>query len=127
MQSTFRNRIASVILISGTLVMVGSIGQLILGFLVGGGVTSLRTIHQGIGVLGLFSVLILTGLILKVESLSVSLKLFAVALTVILIAQVYVGFEILGGAESLVVAHEVNGLLVVVFLTILILTHSSLS
>jgi hypothetical protein len=112
------------ILIPGILALIGSIIQVLLGFLVAAGVTGWRIVHVGMGVLGPFSVLVLTGFALKAKSSSVPSRLLVIALMVIVMTQVYIGLQILAGADALAMLHEVTGLLIVLLLTITVLMHS---
>jgi hypothetical protein len=100
--------------------------QVILGFLVATGMTSLRSVHVTIGVIGLLLLIGLTALALITQTFSVLSRLAVIPPTAIVITQVYIGFELLAGAEALAMLHEVTGLLVVAFLTITVLAYSSL-
>ena len=105
--------VAKYIPILGTLVLIGGIIQLILGFQVAAEVQGLRDVHMGMGVLGLVLIFALTALAFKAKRSAIYSKITMTILTVVVLMQVFLGFQILSGAEAMVVSHEATGFLIV--------------
>jgi hypothetical protein len=105
--------VAKYIPILGTLVLIGGIIQLVLGFQVAAEVQGLRDVHMGIGVLGLVLILVLTALAFKAKTSAIYSKITMTILTIAVLMQVVFGFQILSGTEAMVVSHEATGFLIV--------------
>jgi heme/copper-type cytochrome/quinol oxidase subunit 4 len=97
----------------GTLVLIGASAQVALGFQVAGGSESLVGPHILIGIIGLVLVVILTGIAFRAKTATVYSKAVMVVLTLVVLGQVAMGFQLLGGADMLATSHEANGFLVV--------------
>ena len=104
--------VAKYIPVLGTLVLIGAIVQLLLGFQVAADVPGLRDLHMGIGIVGLILVVVLTGLAFKVKTSTIYSKITMTILTVGVLLQNALGFQILSGAEAMVVSHEATGFLI---------------
>lgn len=99
--------------ILGTAVLIGAIIQLFLGFQVSADVLSLRDIHMGVGILGVILVIALTVLAFRAKPPVIYPKITMTILTVLVIIQVGLGFQLLSGVEAMIVFHEVAGFLIV--------------
>ena len=99
----------------GTLVLLGAIVQIVFGFQVAADVEAFRGVHILFGIVGLVLVAVLAVIAFRSKSASIYSKLIIVVLTIVVLLQVGLGFQLLGGSESLVVSHEANGLLIVMF------------
>ena len=95
----------------GTLVLIGVVVQVILGFQVAADVPGLRDPHMAIGILGLILVLVLAGFAFKSKTSTIYSKVTMSVMTVVVILQVVLGFQVLSGAEMLVTSHEMTGFL----------------
>ena len=100
--------------ILGTLVLLGAIVQVVFGFQVAADVEAFRGVHILFGIVGLVLVAVLAVIAFRSKSASIYSKLIIVVLAIVVLLQVGLGLQLLGGAESLVVSHEANGLLIVV-------------
>ena len=98
----------------GTLVWVGAVAQIILGFQVAADIEAYRGIHILIGIVGFALVAGLAVIAFRSKSATIYSKLIIVILTVVVLLQVGMGFQLLGEAESLVTPHEVNAFLIVI-------------
>jgi len=105
--------VAKYIPILGTLVLIGGIIQLVLGFQVAAEAQGLRDVHMGIGLLGLVLILVLTALAFKAKTSAIYSKITMTILTIVVLMQVVFGFQILSGAEAMVVSHQATGFLIV--------------
>jgi len=107
--------IVKIVPILGTIVLLGVIVQLVLGFQIAdAGARNLITPHLMIGILGLALVAILTIVSFRAASATIHSKLMMTVLTILVLVQVFVGFQLLRGFESYVVLHESIGLLVLI-------------
>jgi len=97
----------------GTLVLIGRVVQVILGSQGASDVSGLRDMHMTVGIVGLILVVILAGLAFKVKTSTMYSKAAMSVLTVVVIVQVGLGFQVLSGAEMLVTSHEATGFLAV--------------
>jgi hypothetical protein len=100
--------------ILGTIVLVGAIVQVALGFQIVAGMDMLRGLHVLIGIAGLVLVVGLTVIALRAKSASVYSKITMMVLVVLVLIQVGLGTQLLGGADVLGVPHEANGILIVI-------------
>lgn len=98
----------------GTLVLIGSIIQVVFGFQVAGGAQGLRDTHMLIGTVGLVLVIALAIIAFRVKTATIYSKATMTILVIVVLVQVIMGFQILGGAQALVVSHEANGFLIVI-------------
>lgn len=98
--------------ILGTLVLIGAIVQILLGFQVAADVQGLRGLHMGLGVLGLALILALVALAFRAKSGTIYSKITMPVLAIIALLQLAMGFQLLYGQEAFVVSHEANGFLI---------------
>jgi hypothetical protein len=98
----------------GTVVLLGAVVQLILGFVVAGGMDSLVGVHILFGIVGLALVIALLVIAIRTKTATLYSKLAMVILTIVVLAQVGLGVQLLGGAESLALSHEANGFVVII-------------
>jgi len=98
----------------GTLVWVGAVVQIVLGFQVAADIEAYRGAHILIGIVGFVLVAGLAVVAFRSKSATIYSKLIIVILTVVVLLQVGLGFQLLGEAETLVAPHEVNALLIVI-------------
>lgn len=98
----------------GTIVLIGAVVQLILGFVVTGGMDSLVGVHMLVGIVGLVLVIGLAAIAFRAKTATLYSKLTIIILTIVVLAQVGLGFQLLGGAESLTLPHEANGFVVII-------------
>ncbi len=100
--------------ILGTLVVLGAIAQIVLGFQLAADVDAVRGIHILFGIVGLVLVVGLAVIAFRAKSATVYSRLTMSVLLVVVLAQVGLGFQLLGGAEPLVVWHEAGGFLILI-------------
>jgi hypothetical protein len=100
--------------ILGTIVLVGAIVQVALGFQIVAGMDSLRGLHVLIGIAGLVLVVGLTVIALRAKGASSYSKITMIVLVVLVLIQVGLGMQLLGGADAFGVMHEANGILIVI-------------
>jgi len=98
----------------GTVVLLGAVVQLILGFVVTGGMDSLVGVHILFGIVGLALVVALAAIAFRAKTATIYSKLTIIILTIVVLAQVGLGFQLLSGAESLTLLHEANGFVVII-------------
>ena len=103
-----------VVPVFGTLVLVGAIIQVALGFQIVSGMNTLSAVHILIGLVGLVLVLGLTVIALKTKAASIYSKITMLVLAVLVVIQVGLGMQLLGGADALAVTHEANGILIII-------------
>ena len=97
--------------ILGTIVLIGVVVQVILGFQVAADVPGFRDSHMGIGILGLILVLVLAGFAFKSKTSTIYSKVTMTVMAAVVVLQVELGFQVLAGAEMLVTSHEMTGFL----------------
>lgn len=97
----------------GTLVLLGAIVQVVFGFQVAGGSEMLRGPHILFGLIGLIFVIALAAIAFRTKTSTVYSKITITILAVVVLLQIVLGFQLLGGAEAMVTSHEANGFLVV--------------
>ncbi len=102
--------------ILGTIVLIGSIIQDVLGYQVAGGVQALRDSHTLVGILGFLLVVALSAIALRARTATIYSKITMTILTIMVLIQVIMGFQLRGGADFLVRSHEAN-VFVIVFLS----------
>jgi hypothetical protein len=99
----------------GTVVMLGVIVQLVLGFQIADAeAKNLIGPHLMIGILGLVLVVILSIISFRTASATIHSKLVMTILTILVLLQVFLGFQLLRGFESLVASHEAIGFLILI-------------
>jgi len=98
----------------GTVVLLGAVVQFILGFVVAGGMDSLVGVHILFGIVGLALVIALLAIAFRAKTATLYSKLAMIILTIVVLAQVGLGVQLLGGAESLALSHEANGFVVII-------------
>jgi hypothetical protein len=99
--------------ILGTIVLLGAIVQVLLGFQVAADVQSLRDIHMGVGILGLVLVMGLAVLAFRTRAGAVYSKITMTILVIIVLVQIILGFELLQENDALLFSHEVSAFLIV--------------
>ena len=100
--------------ILGTIVLVGAVIQLILGFAVTGGMDVLVGVHMLIGVAGLVLVIALAVIAFRTKAATLYSKVTIIILTLVVLAQVALGYQLFNGADNLAVMHEANGFVVII-------------
>ena len=98
----------------GTIVLLGAVVQLILGFVVTGGMDALVGVHMLVGVAGLILVIALAAIAFRAKTATVYSKVTITILTIVVLAQVGLGYQLFNGAEGLAVMHEANGFVVII-------------
>jgi hypothetical protein len=99
----------------GTIVLLGVIIQLVLGFQIAdAGAKNLIGPHLMIGILGLVLVVILSIVSFRTASATIHSKLIMTTVTLLVLFQVFLGFQLLRGVESYVVSHEIIGILILI-------------
>ena len=96
----------------GSLVLFGVIVQIIIGFQVSAGVDELIGTHILIGVIGLFLVLTLTAMAFRSKSATIFPKIIMVILTLVVLVQIGLGFQLLNGADALGMSHQANAFVI---------------
>lgn len=79
-----------------------------------GGSEALRGTHILLGIIGLILVIALTVIAFRAKTATVYSKLTITILTIVVLVQVGMGFQLLGGAEGLVLSHEANGFVIII-------------
>jgi len=98
----------------GSLVLFGVIIQIILGFQISAGADELIGTHLLIGVVGLVLVLALTAVAFRGKSAPSYAKIIMIILTLVVLAQVGLGFQLLSGADALTISHEANAFVILI-------------
>jgi len=98
----------------GILVLIGSVVQVVLGYQVAGEAGNLVAVHILIGIIGLVLVAAFAAIAFKVRSATVYSKITMTVLALIVLVQVVTGFQLLSGAETLVLSHQANAFLIVI-------------
>jgi len=98
----------------GSLVLFGVIIQIILGFQISAGAEELIGTHLLIGVTGLILVLALTALAFRGKSAPNYAKIIMIILTLVVLAQIGLGFQLLSGADTLSLSHEANAFVILI-------------
>lgn len=100
--------------ILGTIVLVGAVIQLALGFVVAGGMDALVGVHILLGIAGLILVIALAAIAFRAKTATLYSKLTIIILTIVVLAQVGLGYQLFNGADNLALSHEANGFVVVI-------------
>ncbi len=98
----------------GTLVLFGSIVQVILGFMVADRVTGVREFHMLFGVIGLGLVILLTILAFRGKYATTYSKLIMTLVVIAVLIQVAFGFQLVARVRTLETPHQLNGFLIVI-------------
>ena len=106
--------IVKLVPVLGTVVLIGAVVQVFLGYQVAGGSPGLRDTHMLIGIIGLVLVVALAGIPFRAKTGTIYSKVTMVVLAIIVLIQVIMGFQILGGGEALVTSHQATGFLIVI-------------
>jgi len=96
----------------GSLILFGAIIQIILGFQVSAGVDELTGAHILIGVIGLVLVLALTAMAFRSKTSTIYSKVIMVILTLVVLGQIGLGFQLLNGADALAISHQANAFII---------------
>ena len=96
----------------GSLVLFGVIVQIILGFQVSAGVDELVGAHILMGVIGLVLVLALTAIAFRSKTSMIYSKVIMVILTLVVLGQIGLGFQLLNGADALAISHQANAFII---------------
>ena len=97
----------------GTIVLIGAIFQVFLGFQVAADIQGLRDIHMGIGIFGLVLVMALAAMAFRTKTGLVYSKVTMMILTIVVVLQVFLGFQLLQGADALLKGHEATAFVIV--------------
>ena len=104
----------------GTVALVGVIVQVILGLeITGAGIDSFIMPHVLIGVLGLVIIIVLAILAFRVKTATIYSKLIILVLTIVVLLQVGLGFQLLQGADAMIISHEANGFLILILTVVM--------
>ena len=99
----------------GTVALVGVILQVILGLeITGAGVDTFIMPHVLIGVLGLIIILVLAITAFRAKTATIYSKLIITILTIVVLLQVGLGFQLLQGVDAMITSHEANGFLILI-------------
>ena len=99
----------------GTVALVGVVVQVILGLeITGAGMDSLIMPHVLIGILGLVIIIVLAVMAFRVKTATIYSKLIITILTIVVLLQVGLGFQLLQGADAMITSHEANGFLILI-------------
>ena len=99
----------------GTVALVGVIVQVIVGLeITGAGVDSLIMPHVIIGILGLVIIIVLAVTAFRAKTATIYSKLIITILTILILLQVGLGFQLLQGADAMITSHEANGFLILI-------------
>jgi len=99
----------------GTVALVGVVVQVILGLeITGAGMDSLIMPHVLIGILGLVIIIVLAVMAFRVKTATIYSKLIITILTIVVLLQLGLGFQLLQGADALITSHEANGFLILI-------------
>ena len=99
----------------GTVALVGVIVQVILGLeITGAGVDNLIMPHVLIDVLGLIIIVVLAITAFRAKTATIYSKLIITILTIVVLLQVGLRFQLLQGVDAMVTSHESNGFLILI-------------
>jgi hypothetical protein len=99
--------------ILGTLVLLGAIVQVFLGFQVAAKFEMLLMPHITFGVIGLILVIALAAISFKTKISTLYSKVTISILAIVVLLQVVLGFLMVSGTKGILTSHEANGFLVV--------------
>lgn len=104
----------------GTVALVGVIVQVILGLeITGAGIDSFIMPHVLIGILGLVIIIVLAIMAFRVKTATIYSKLIILVLTIVVLLQVGLGFQLLQGADAMIISHEANGFLILILTVVM--------
>ena len=99
----------------GTVALAGVIVQVILGLeITGAGLDNLIMPHVLIGVLGLIIIIVLDITAFRAKTATIYSKLIITILTIVVLLQVGLGFQLLQGVDAMITSHEANGFLILI-------------
>ena len=96
----------------GTLILIGVIVQIILGFQVSAGADELIGAHMLIGVIGLVLVLVLTAVAFRSKTSTIYSKFIMIILALAVLGQIGLGLQLLNGADVLAISHQANAFII---------------
>ncbi len=96
----------------GSLILIGVIVQIILGFQVSAGADELVGAHMLIGVIGLVLVLVLTAVAFRSKTSTIYSKVIMIILTLAVLGQIGLGLQLLNGADALALSHQANAFII---------------
>ena len=106
--------------ILGTVALIGVIVQVILGLeITGAGVDSFIMPHVMIGVLGLVIIIVLAIMAFRVKTATIYSRLIITILTIVVLLQVGLGFQLLQGVDAMIPSHEANGFLILILTVVM--------
>lgn len=95
-----------IIPVIGSIILVGTFVQIWLGYTVSGGAINLRDAHSLIGYIGLAFAAILTYVAWTRATATRASQIAMSLLLILVIAQVWLGIQVLGGYRGLLLSHE---------------------
>ena len=99
----------------GTVALVGVIVQVILGLeITGAGLDNFIMPHVLIGVLGIVLIIVLAITAFRSKTSTLHSKLIIMILTVLVLLQVSLGWQLLQGSDAMITSHEANGFLILI-------------
>ena len=99
----------------GTVALVGVIVQVILGLeITGADLDTLTMPHALIGVLGFVLIVVLAITAFRAKTSTLYSKLIITILTVLVLLQVSLGWQLLQGSDAMIMSHEANGFLILI-------------
>ena len=99
----------------GTVALVGVIVQVILGLeITGADLDTLTMPHALIGVLGFVLIVVLAVTAFRAKTSTLYSKLIITILTVLVLLQVSLGWQLLQGSDAMIMTHEANGFLILI-------------
>jgi len=98
----------------GTVVLIGAVIQVILGFQVANAPEALLWVHISVGLVGLGLAIALALIAFRSRTATILSRAVMVILVLLVLLQVAFGFQILGGTETLTILHQGNGFLIVI-------------
>ena len=99
----------------GTVALVGVIVQVILGLeITGADLDTLTMPHALIGVLGFALIVVLAVTAFRAKTSTLYSKIIITILTVLVLLQVSLGWQLLQGSDAMITSHEANGFLILI-------------
>ena len=99
----------------GTVALVGVVVQAILGLeITGAGLHNFIMPHVLIGVLGLIIIIVIAIMAFRAKTATIYSKLIITILTLVVLLQVGLGFQLLQGVDAMIPSHEANGFLILI-------------
>jgi heme A synthase len=76
-------------------------------------------LHALIGVLGLIIIIVLTIMAFRAKTATIYSKLIITILTIVVLLQVALGFQLLQGVDAMITSHEANGFLILILTAVM--------